>query len=218
MKPVPMIAVMIAVLAAIGGIGYMATRDTKKEVLINSTSPTNQDTVEADGTIVSPDGTMVKLDGTMVKPDGTMIKPDGTMIGPDGQLINDNTNSTTTNTNTSPTNTNTTTSSAGPAKYVSYSSTALATAQAVPQGDTVLYFHANWCPICQVLDPDITKNISQLPVGVTILKVDYDKETALKKKYGVTYQHTFVQVDPNGEKLKLWSGSSDALAIRDEIL
>jgi hypothetical protein len=41
---------------------------------------------------------------------------------------------------------------------------------------------------------------------VTILKTDYDKETELKKKYGVTYQHTLVQVDKSGNMIKKWSG------------
>lgn len=183
---------------------------SKKTVVTNTS---NVNTVSAVDT-VQADGTVVKADGTMVKPDGTMIKPDGTMIGPDGNEVagNENINSAVT------TNSNTSVSVVEPAKYIPYSETALANAGNVPQGDTILYFHANWCPVCQVLDPDITKNISNLPVGLTILKVDYDKETALKKKYGVTYQHTFVQVDPNGNKLKLWSGSTDALAIVREIL
>ncbi len=231
---VPMI--VIAALVGVGVIGYLVSQQTKVPASNSSTvNSTNQDRVESDGTVVKPDGTMVKPDGTMVKPDGTMVKPDGTMIkadgtmvkpdgtmiGPDGKVITENSNTSTnsgsTNTNISA-NTNATTSSAAPAKYIPYSSSALASAVAVPQGDTILYFHANWCPICQALDPDITKNISQLPIGVTILKVDYDKETDLKKKYGVTYQHTFVQVDPNGNKLKLWNGSTNALAIAGEII
>lgn len=241
MKRTPLVAI-IGVLIVTSATAYVATKGAKKTTQVNSASTTNQDTVEADGTIIKPDGTMikvdgtmvkvdgtmvkpdgtmikpdgtmVKVDGTMVKPDGTMIKPDGTMIGPDGKEVMENKNTNT----TGATNSNTSVSAIQPAKYVAYSETALAAAEKVPQGDTILYFHANWCPICQVLDPDITKNISKLPVGLTILKVDYDKETALKKKYGVTYQHTFVQVDPNGNKLKLWSGSTDATAIVGEII
>lgn len=206
-----MIAGGIAGLVLIGTIGYLATRGSKAPVTNSSTvNVTNQDRVESDGTIVKPDGTMVKPDGTMIKSDGTMVKPDGTMVGPDGQVINENTNTST--------NTNSSTTSSAPAKYTTYSSATLAAAQAVPSGDTVLYFHANWCPTCKILDPDITRKISTLPAGLTILKVDYDQETELKKKYGVTYQHTFVQVDDNGNKVKLWSGSTDASAIADEVV
>lgn len=71
----------------------------------------------------------------------------------------------------------------------------------------VLYFHAPWCPTCQALDKDITANINDLPTDTVIVKTDYDSSTELKKKYGVTYQHTLVQVDNNGEKINKWSGS-----------
>ncbi|PNY81182.1 TlpA family protein disulfide reductase [Deinococcus koreensis] len=70
----------------------------------------------------------------------------------------------------------------------------------------VLFFHATWCPNCKGADADITKNLAKLPAGVVIFKTDYDKETALKKQYAVTYQHTFVLVDAQGKALKKWAG------------
>lgn len=75
-------------------------------------------------------------------------------------------------------------------------------------GDVVLFFHASWCPSCRALNGDIEKNAGAIPAGVTILKTDYDKETELKKKYGVTSQHTLVQVDKDGNLIKKWSGGS----------
>ena len=72
----------------------------------------------------------------------------------------------------------------------------------------VLFFHASWCPSCRALNEDIEKNINLIPAGTTILKTDYDKETELKKKYGVTTQHTLVQVDEDGNLIEKWSGSS----------
>jgi thioredoxin 1 len=74
-------------------------------------------------------------------------------------------------------------------------------------GEVVLFFHASWCPSCRSLNSDIEVNMGAIPEGVSILKVDYDKETELKKKYGVTYQHTLVQVDKDGNLIKKWSGS-----------
>ena len=74
-------------------------------------------------------------------------------------------------------------------------------------GDVVLFFHASWCPYCRAAENDINQNLSQIPSGVHILKTNYDTETALKQKYGVTYQHTFVQVDASGNLIKKWSGS-----------
>ena len=73
-------------------------------------------------------------------------------------------------------------------------------------GKVVLDFSASWCPICQESDKNF--KASPTPQGLTLLKVDYDTSTELKRKYGVTYQHTFVQVDKNGKLLKKWSGTS----------
>lgn len=73
----------------------------------------------------------------------------------------------------------------------------------------VLFFKAKWCPTCQALDKNIRANLSGIPENVTILQVDYDTATALKQKHGVTYQHTFVQVDPvSGGLIKKWSGGT----------
>jgi thiol-disulfide isomerase/thioredoxin len=74
-------------------------------------------------------------------------------------------------------------------------------------GDVVLFFHASWCPSCRGLNADIEKHLETIPAQLSILKVDYDTETELKKKYGVTYQHTLVQVDKDGNLIKKWSGS-----------
>jgi thiol-disulfide isomerase/thioredoxin len=75
------------------------------------------------------------------------------------------------------------------------------------QEKVILFFHAPWCPTCKRLDADIQKNSDKIPGGIVILKTDYDSEVALKQKYGVTYQHTFVQVDANGNLISKWSGS-----------
>lgn len=74
-------------------------------------------------------------------------------------------------------------------------------------GKVVLFFRATWCPTCAALDADIRSHLSDIPEGVTILDVNYDTETALKQKYGVTYQHTFVQVSTDGSMITKWSGS-----------
>ncbi len=70
----------------------------------------------------------------------------------------------------------------------------------------ILFFHAGWCPTCRALDKNINKNLTKIPDDVVILKVDYDKESELKKKYNVTIQHTLVVVDSNGNIIKKWSG------------
>jgi thiol-disulfide isomerase/thioredoxin len=70
----------------------------------------------------------------------------------------------------------------------------------------VIFFAASWCPTCRALDRAINENLSDIPGELTILKADYDTETALKQKYGVTYQHTMVQVDQDGNQIKKWNG------------
>ena len=89
--------------------------------------------------------------------------------------------------------------------YTIYSADTLAMAQ---KGKTVLFFHASWCPTCRTADADIVKNVATIPAGATILKVDYDKEVALKQKYGVTNQHTFVEIDASGNLVEKWSGGN----------
>lgn len=87
--------------------------------------------------------------------------------------------------------------------YVDYSDEAYAKASSKKR---VLYFHANWCPICRPTDAEFKKRINEIPEDIVILKVDYDTATELKEKYGITYQHTFVQVDENGNEITKWNG------------
>lgn len=89
--------------------------------------------------------------------------------------------------------------------YEDYSSDKLSRAN---DGDVVLFFNASWCPTCKALRDNIESNLENIPSGVSILKVDYDNSTELKQKYGVTYQHTFVQVDAEGNMINKWSGSA----------
>ncbi|MEK7069156.1 MAG: thioredoxin family protein [Patescibacteria group bacterium] len=83
--------------------------------------------------------------------------------------------------------------------------------------DVVLFFHASWCPTCRAVDADIKANLSKIPSTLAILDVNYDNSTALKQKYGVTYQHTFVQVDKGGNLIKKWSGSPTLSALVAEV-
>ncbi len=71
----------------------------------------------------------------------------------------------------------------------------------------VYFFHAPWCPVCKEFDEKITADAGLVPTGVTIIKTDFDSETDLRQKYGVTYQHTFVQVDDSGELVDKWTES-----------
>lgn len=70
----------------------------------------------------------------------------------------------------------------------------------------VLYFHAVWCPVCKQIDKELAASTAKLPPNTVVFKTDYDKETALKQQYGITYQHTFVYMDSEGKALKKWNG------------
>lgn len=75
-------------------------------------------------------------------------------------------------------------------------------------GDVVIFFHASWCPTCKRADGNLRDQ--PLPAGLTVVKTDYDSNDELKARYGVTVQHTFVQVDPSGEALAKFTGSDTA--------
>lgn len=99
--------------------------------------------------------------------------------------------------------------------YTAYSPEKLANAES---GDVVLFFKASWCPSCRTVDADIKSNLTSVPKNLTILELDYDKTADLKKTYGVTSQHTFVQVDKDGKMIKKWSGGSTLNSIVKEII
>ena len=123
--------------------------------------------------------------------DDAMMKEDGAMMekAPDGAMM-----------------------SAG--SYEAYAPEKLSRAV---DGDVILFFRASWCPTCRALDADIRKNLGSIPKGVTILEVDYDSSSALRQKYGVTYQHTFVHVDAGGAPIKKWMGSPTLSALLSNI-
>lgn len=76
----------------------------------------------------------------------------------------------------------------------------------------VLYFYATWCPSCKQANEDFTANPNKIPEDVIVLRINYNdpdtdqEEKDLAKKYGITYQHTFVQVDSAGKELTKWNG------------
>ncbi len=90
-------------------------------------------------------------------------------------------------------------------KYIDYSEQLAV--EAAKNGDAVLFFHASWCPTCRNLNSNL--KASSIPENLTILKVDYDSYSDLKRKYGISYQHTLVHVDTDLSLIKKWNGSRD---------
>lgn len=93
--------------------------------------------------------------------------------------------------------------------YIEYSKHALETNASKRR---VLYFYANWCPTCKPADQSFKTNLSKIPEDVTVIRVNYNDsdtdqaEKDLAKKYAVTYQHTYVQIDQNGNEITKWNG------------
>ena len=93
----------------------------------------------------------------------------------------------------------------GEAMYKPYSSAEFENMTGKP---FAVFFHAGWCPKCQALEANINKVLSSLPESFRVLKADFDKETELKAKYGVTMQTTFIIIDANGEAVETLANPS----------
>lgn len=82
--------------------------------------------------------------------------------------------------------------------------------QAMMQAESqpvVLFFYASWCPSCKSAIKDLEEHESDLG-NIQVLVVDYDNSDDLQMKYGVSYQHTFVQIDGSGNALATWNGGN----------
>jgi thiol-disulfide isomerase/thioredoxin len=94
-------------------------------------------------------------------------------------------------------------------RYIPYAKNVLADTKAQKR---VLFFYANWCPTCRPADESFSKNEAKIPQDVRLIRVNYndtdtdDEEKALAKQYGITYQHTFVQIDAKGAVVTKWNG------------
>jgi thiol-disulfide isomerase/thioredoxin len=71
----------------------------------------------------------------------------------------------------------------------------------------VLYFYANWCPICRVEFPVMQKAFNELNTDKVVgFRVNYkdnqtdDDEENLARQFGVAYQHTKVFFK-NGQRI-----------------
>ena len=91
-------------------------------------------------------------------------------------------------------------------KYVEFNQAAYQ--QALDENKIILlYFYANWCPLCTKEQPEIFSAFNELNnpevVGFRVNFRDSDTdqdEVELAKKYGISYQHTKV-ILKNGERI-----------------
>lgn len=78
-------------------------------------------------------------------------------------------------------------------------------AELAAKGTTVVFFYAAWCPNCRATVTELNARWDEVNPGLTLVIADYDKEQALKARYGVTYQDTFVLLDKDGKGVELWN-------------
>ncbi|CAN5197477.1 hypothetical protein BH09PAT2_BH09PAT2_09280 [soil metagenome] len=131
---------------------------------------------------------MMKKDEAMMPTIEMMKKEDSTMEKTDDKMMGDKMMS---------------------SRYVEYSKTALDKASSTRR---VLFFYASWCPTCRPADANFRENENKIPEDVTVIRVNYNdpdtdqEEKDLAKKYGITYQHTYVQIDGSGKEVTKWNG------------
>jgi len=94
---------------------------------------------------------------------------------------------------------------AAPSQVVSFESEAQLNGFAA-KGTTIVFFYAAWCPDCRATVTDLNARWHDVRPNLTLVIADYDQEKALKAKYGVTYQDTFVLLDAKGAAVKSWNG------------
>ncbi len=88
---------------------------------------------------------------------------------------------------------------------------ALFTDDVLADGKTkVLFFSASWCPVCRSADVKLKDWYAADGFPLNVYSVDYDSRDDLRSRYGVTYQHTFVKVDGEGNALQTLQSPSDA--------
>ena len=153
---------------------------------------------------------MVKNDEVMEKEDNIMEKSDDSMMMEDDKMMDEDHGDTAMKKEDDKMMMEDESETmAGAGAYLNYENTTIANLE----GTIVLSFYAPWCPTCRSLEGNIEENMNDIPSNLTIVKVDYDSETALKKKYGVTRQHTLVQVDQQGNKIALWTGGNTLASV-----
>lgn len=96
------------------------------------------------------------------------------------------------------------TAAPAPAQVVSFENEAQLASLAA-KGTTVVFFYAAWCPDCRATVTELNARWDKVRPGLTLVIADYDKEQALKAKFGVTYQDTFVLLDKAGKGVEVWN-------------
>jgi thioredoxin-like negative regulator of GroEL len=69
---------------------------------------------------------------------------------------------------------------------------------------TIIFVHADWCPICRAQEQTIRKLIATTKYKeVSVLRIDYDTQKALWRKFGAKQQSTLIAFHGQRETARL---------------
>jgi thiol-disulfide isomerase/thioredoxin len=105
---------------------------------------------------------------------------------------------------------------ASTAGYISYE-TYSAAPEKYSASNVVLFYNAYWCSTCKAARDGFESGIGDIPEDLTIVLVDFDENTEMRKKHDVIVQHTFIQIDSAGNELQRWYGSTTVAEIEAKI-
>jgi thioredoxin 1 len=93
-----------------------------------------------------------------------------------------------------------------------YTAEALAEAQKADK-PVALHFHADWCPTCKAQEKALQALKAEPGLDLTVLVANYDTEKALKQRFNIRGQSTFVVLRGEKERGRL-VGETSAAGIR----
>ncbi len=76
--------------------------------------------------------------------------------------------------------------------------------------ESVLFFHASWCPYCVKNNALLEQWYGSEEFERSVYKIDFDTALELRKEFGVTGQDTFILVDGNGREVERVSFPSES--------
>ena len=100
--------------------------------------------------------------------------------------------------------------------YISYETYSTAP-EKYSASNVVLFYNAYWCSTCKAARDGFEAGLSEMPEDLTIVLVDFDENTEMRKKHDVIVQHTFIQIDSSGNELQRWYGSTSVAELVEKI-
>lgn len=177
----PAIIAIVAVVLVLGGVVYYANKSNEADKMAEEKAMMEKEAMEQE----EKDAMMKEEDTMMKKDEGAMMDKGETMMKYSGAML------------------------AGKSAPLLDFTKADYDAAVKTDKLVVLYFYANWCPICKAEFPIMQKVFNELTTDKVIgFRVNYNDdqtdsdEKNLAREFGVAYQHTKVFVKGGQRTLK----------------